>query len=308
MHGKSSIGAARLTTLLLGLAGAAVVAVATAGCGSSVTNALDPVARAATISNAAPGYRMNMTMRIESASLPSAVTATGSGSFTPAARTGQLTLAMDFGSNPALSQVLGSSTLTMRELLDGDVFYVKLPAALTAHLPGGKPWLEINLAKAAASQGISGISSLLNNPASSNPAQLLQYLKATSGGVKRVGTATIDGRATTEYHATIDLSKVPDVVGAADRSAARQAIAAVEQMTKVTRVPVDVWVDSAHLVRQMTMQFTEHVAAAGGTMALAMKLDIPSYGPQPTPAYPSASQVTNADSLLSAAGSSTTGA
>lgn len=305
MHGKGRLAASRLMTLGLGIAAAASVAAGTAGCGSS---SLDPVATAATISNAAPGYRMNLTMGITSASLPGGIRTTGTGSFTPAARTGQLTLAMNLGSIPGVTKALGSSTLTMRELLDRDVFYIKLPEALATRLPGGRPWLELNLAKAAASAGIPGLSSLLDNPASSNPAQLLQYLKATSGGVKKVGTATINGRATTEYHATIDLSKVPGVVPAAQRSSAQQAITAIERMSKVRSIPVDVWIDAQHLVRQMTMQFTEQVANTGGTLGLAMKLDIPSYGAQPAPPFPPASQVTNANSLLGSAGSGTTGA
>ncbi len=306
MHGKGRLAARRLTALALGIAAAATVATATAGCGSST---LDPVATAATISNAAAGYRMSLDMKIASASLPGgAITTTGTGSFTPAARTGQLTLAMNLGSFPGVTKALGGSTLSMRELLDGDVIYIKLPQAIAGRLSGGRPWLAMNLAKAAAAQGIPGLSSLLDNPTQSNPAQLLQYLKATSGGVKKVGTATIDGRATTEYHATIDLSKVPGVVPAAQRSSVRQGIAAIEQMTKVTRIPVDVWIDSRHLVRRMMMQFTEHIPSTSGTLSLAMTLDIPSYGRQPTPAFPPASQVTSANSLLGSAGSGATGA
>jgi hypothetical protein len=298
-------------TRLIGLAAilicAAAVAIGTAGCGASaVTNAIDPVAKAATISTAAPGERITMSMRIESRALPAALSATGTGSFTPSARTGQMSLSMDFGSIPGLAQVLGSSTLTLRELIHGTTLYVGLPAALTAHLPGQRPWLELDLARAAAAQGIPGVGALIDNPTSSNPAQMLQYLRAT-GSVTRVGTATIGGRGTTAYRATIDLSRVSSTVPSTDRAAASRAIAALERLGGVKRIPVEVWIDSGHLVRQMRFSLNEHPAGTGQAVGMAMTLDVPQYGAQPTPKLPSAGQVTNLQSLLGRLGSGASG-
>jgi hypothetical protein len=278
-----------------------MVALAAAGCGSATTggasSARASLLRAADVTNAAAGYRMTMRMGISTSALPSPIQATGLGSFDPSAHTGQLTISMSFGSNPQVAAVLGGSTLTMREILDGQEIYLGLPSGLASKLPGGRPWLSVNLAQAAANAGIPGFSSLIENPTSSNPAQFLQYLRAVSGGVHTIGSATIDGHRTTGYSATIDLSKAPSVVPAARRASVRQAVAAVERLTGITRVPVKVWVDAEHLVRRMSLSLTERPAGSGQSVTSTITVDILAYGPQPKPQLPSASQVTNIDSL-----------
>ncbi|MDQ6608140.1 MAG: hypothetical protein M3Z06_16530, partial [Actinomycetota bacterium] len=61
-------------------------ALAATGCGTStVSSIVDPVAKAASLSNSQPGYRMTFSLRMTSSALPTAITATGTGSFdTPA--------------------------------------------------------------------------------------------------------------------------------------------------------------------------------------------------------------------------------
>lgn len=290
--------AARTGALLaVGLA----CALLAAGCGTaSVSNAVDPVARAATVSGAAAGYKMSLAMRIASPALPSAINATGLGSFSPASRTGTLALSMDLGAIPGAAQALGASSLEIEELVNGGTFYIKLPAALAGRLPGAghKPWLEFDLAKVAASAGIPGLSSLLDNPASSNPAQMLQYLRAVSGGVTKIGTETIDGRSTTHYRAKIDLRRYPNLAPPAQRAAARQAIAALERLTKTASFPVDVWIDAQHLVRRMGFVIGATTPTTGQTVKSAFTIDITDYGPQAAPSFPPADQVTNVSSLL----------
>lgn len=274
------------------------------GCGasSSVSNAVDPVAKAATVSHAAAGYRMRLAMRIASSSLPGPITASGGGSFSPASRTGSVGVTMNFGSIPGVAQVLGSSTLDLSELIDGTVFYVKLPPALAGKLPGAstRPWIKIDLAKAASAAGIPGLSSLLGNPASSNPAAMLDYLRAVSGSVKKVGTGTVDGHSTTHYRATLDLTKYPKLVAPSQRAAAGQAVAALKRLAKVTSLPVDVWIDSSHLVRRMAFDFAEQLPNGGGSVQSAITIDITDYGPQPALSFPSADQVTDLSSLTGA--------
>lgn len=283
-------------------AGALALVLAAAGCGSagSGSSAKVSLLRAADVTNAAAGYRMAMRMTISTSALPNPIQATGTGGFDPAQHTGQLALSMSFGSNAQLAGVLGGSTLRMREILAGRQIYIGLPAALASKLPGARPWLSVNLAQAAAKAGIPGFSSLLDNPASSNPAQFLQYLKALSGNVRKIGTATIDGRRTTGYRATIDLSKAPAVAPPADRASVQQAVTAVERLSGIKSVPITVWVDAQHLVRQMSLSLTERPAGTGQMVTSAITVDIPAYGPQPKPQLPPASQVTNIDSLLSA--------
>lgn len=272
-----------------------------AGCGSStVTNVIDPVAKAATISNRAPGMRMNMLMRISSAALPVPITGTGSGSVNTVGHTGTFDLTMNFGSIPQVAQALGTSNLRIDEILDGLNIYLKLPAALTSRAPTlhGKPWMKINLASAGKALGVSGLSSLFNNPTSTDPSQMLRYLRATSGGVHKVGTQTVDGFQTTEYRAQIDLSRVPNAFPAASRAQVRQTITQLEQITHVRFMPMTVWIDQQHLVRRLQFAFSETVS--GQSLSIGATVDIPQYGPQPTPQLPPASQVADLSSALGA--------
>jgi len=298
--------APRSTRRRVGLVACALAAaLATAGCGSasnSGAGARVSLLRAADVTNAAAGYRMAMRIAISTSSLPGPIDASGTGSFDPAAHTGQLTMAMDFGSNPQVAAALGGSTLRLREILDGGNIYLGLPASLAARLPGARPWLLINLSQAAAKAGIPGFSSLLDNPTSTNPALFLQYLRAVSGGVRRIGSATIDGHRTTGYRATIDLSKAAKAAPPGQRAAVAQAVGAVERLSGITRIPVEAWVDANHLVRRMSISLTERPQASGQKVTSAITVDMLSYGPQPKPQLPPASQVTNLSSLTGAAG------
>src|SRR5437763_17124499 len=110
-----------------------------------------------------------------------------------------MSLSVDTSSIPGASQALGGGNFNITELIDGTTFYMRFPPALASKLPGGKQWLKFDIAKLASAGGVPGLGSLLNNPTSGNPAQLLQYLKASSGGVTKVGTQTVDGVPTTIY-------------------------------------------------------------------------------------------------------------
>jgi hypothetical protein len=283
----------------------AAVVLFVAACGSSSSssvtssNAADTVAKAASASAGAAGYKMTLSMKISSPALSQPLTATGSGSFSIPDRAGSFNLAMDFSNEPQVAQVLGSSTFNIEEIIKTPIIYVKLPDALAQKIPGGKPWLKIDLDKAASAAGIPGLSSLTSNPASSDPSQLLQYLRAVSGTITKVGSEQVGGTQTTHYKATISLDKVPDAVPAAQRKGAQQAIASLENLTHLHSLPVDVWIDDHNLVRQMKMSFAS--SSGGQNVDTQMTIGIPEYGPQQPPTAPPDSQVTDASAFLSAA-------
>lgn len=265
-------------------------AVLLGGCGAA--NVIDPVAKAATVSNASPGMRMAFSMRISAQALPAPITGVGSGSFDPAAHTGSVTVAMNFGSIPQVQQALGAGTLRIQEIMSGSNVYVKFPPALArSAVFRGKPWLKINLGAAARSAGLPGLSSLLNNPVSSDPSQFLRYLRAASGHVSEVGTQSVDGFPTTQYRATIQLDRVAQAFPAADRAQVRQTVAELERVTQLQTMPVNVWIDHQHLVRRIRFGLGEQVA--GQPLSVAMTIDIPQYGPQSPPQLPPADQVTD---------------
>jgi hypothetical protein len=278
-------------------------ALAASGCGTStVSNIVDPVAKAASLSNSAPGYRLTFSLRLGSSALPAAITATGTGSFDAPRHEGTVTTTMNLGSNPAITAALGGSKLTLVELVNGVTVYMKFPPALAGKLPGvTKPWIRIDLAKIASAAGLSGLSSLAGNPASSNPAEMLQYLRAVSGGVTRVGRARVGGLATTQYHGTISLDRYPQTVPPALRASARQTIQTIEKLTQLRELPVDVWVDGHNLVRRIRLSFDEKLPAGQQLNALYV-ITIPEYGPQSPPAFPPANQVSDLSSLVPSGG------
>jgi hypothetical protein len=273
--------------------------VALSGCGgsSSVSAALDPVAKAASISTSTPGYKIKLTMQFSSAQLPSGLTATGGGAFDVRDHAGSFAIEMNLGNNPQANRALGSNTLHIDEVIDHQTIYVKLPAAIGGKIPGGKPWLKVDLAKLGSAAGVPGLSSLASNPAGSDPSQMLQYLRAVSGTITQVGSETVNGTATTHYRATVSLDRVAGQVPEAQRQAAQSAIAAMEKMTNLHALPVDVWIDSGHYVRRMLMTFAENLPT-GQALTAKMTIDFSDYGPQPRPAVPSADQAADLSALL----------
>ena len=130
------------------LVACAAAAVGAAGCGSSSSNSSassNRVTRAAFISTNASGYQMRFTLALNSSALPQPINATGGGAFDVRDHSGALALDMDLGSSPQITQVLGSSTLHMEEVIHGTTVYVKLPDALTSKIPSvsGKPWIKV---------------------------------------------------------------------------------------------------------------------------------------------------------------------
>jgi hypothetical protein len=282
----------------------AVAAVAVAGCGSSSSNSssANNVVRAAFVSTGTAGYQMRFSMQVSSSSLPQPVTGVGTGAFNVHDHSGSLALDMNLGSSPQIAQLLGSSTFHIEEVLTGTTVYVKLPPALTGKLPGlsSKPWLKVDLAKLASSAGVPGLSSLVNNPASSDPSQFLQYLRA-AGTVTKQGTAVVNGVQTTQYQAEISLDRVPDAVPSSSRASARQAVAGLEKLTKLHQIPVVVWIDGHNLVRRIRMTLSESLPT-GQSVDTHITVDLVKYGPQPPTTVPPADQVTDASALTGAAG------
>jgi hypothetical protein len=278
------------------VAAAASVAVVASGCGAA--NAIDPVAKAASISTTTPGFQMRFQLQFGSPQLPTELTATGTGSINTRARTGSVAFVMNAGNDPQLKKAFGGSTLRFQELVNGTTVYIKLPPAIAGKTPGGRPWVKVDLAKAS---GIPGFSSLTNNPVSSDPSQFLSYLRATSGNVTKQGTAVVNGLQTTHYHATISLDKVPNTLPSASRKGAKQAVSSIEQLTGLKQLPVDAWIDSNNLIRRMRLTFAESVAPSV-KLNIGMTMDFVKYGPQPATQFPSADQVTDASSLSSVGG------
>jgi hypothetical protein len=248
--------------------------------------------QAADVSGASKGYKISLRMTEAVSSVQ--INAAGTGSFNVPKKAGELNLRMEL---PAST---GEGPLNVREIVEHGAMYMHLPAALSGKLSGGRPWFKVDLAQVGQAAGISGLSSLTGGQ-SSDPGQFLQYLQAaSSSGIRNLGSATINGVATTHYEGQLELAKVVSArsVPSGRRAAAAKAIAQLQKLTGLSRLPVEVWVDSAHLVRQIAMTYGITVPGGLGKLNMTMQMDFTAYGPQPVPALPPAGQVDDISSLL----------
>lgn len=263
-----------------------------AGCGgssSSTKAASVNVVRAAYVSSIVPGYQM--ALKVTGSAAGQAIDVTGNGTFDQAAHAGGLTM------NVALPTIGGEGFHIDAVILGTDV-YLKLPASLAGKIPGGKPWLEINLSDIGSGVGITGRSWLVDN-SGGNPAEFLQLLRAAStGSVENLGRKTIDGVRTNGLRATVDLSKVVDTLPASEKQGASSAIASIEKLTGLHYLPITAWVDSSDHVRRIVVSEAGHVE--GQPFSETVQIDFVKYGPEPVPAAPPAGEVTNLESLLGA--------
>ncbi len=225
------------------------------------------------------------------------ISMTGTGSFSTARRAGSMTMQMTV---PGAAATAIGSSLRLRLVFAGDTFYIKLPPAMSAKIPGGKPWLELDFGTLSRMAGIPGMSSSMAGSSSMyDPGQFLDYLRAASAGsIQDRGLVTVDGIETTHYSGDIELAKVPDALPASARKGAEQLVGALQKEFRAGKMPVDAWIDARHLVRRIAMSYKLRLPGTGKSTSVSMLLDFVAYGPQPRPAIPPASQTTNLDSLI----------
>ncbi len=211
---------------------------------------------------------------------------------------------VDF-SGPAadlIMQVQGKQ-LEIREI--ASTIYMHLPAALDQQLPGGKPWVSLDLN--AVSQAKLGASlSSLTQTSQADPAQMLSYLQAVSrSGVHKGGTATIHGVQTTEYDATIDLTKLAAMQKTA---AAQQAMTKLAAQAGTSGYPMQVWVGQDGLIHQMQFAVNANPNPLTGSAspdtreatatAVTATIQLYNYGSPVTVAAPPADQTTDLTKLV----------
>ena len=186
--------------------------------------------------------------------------------------------------------------------------YIQLPASDSSQLPAGKTWLSINVNTV--SEAKLGTSLAQLNSSSQQSTQLLSYLQSvSSSGVTTVGPATIKGAATTEYKATIDLTKAADQ----KNPTAQATIKALEAQLHTTMLPVQIWLDAAGRVRQIAEQLqvsTSAQSSGGATIpatsgSVSTTVDYYDFGSPVTVQPPPASQVDDVTDQALAASSTT---
>jgi hypothetical protein len=282
---------ARLPRSFAASLAASVLAFGLAACGSSGTGSssvavVGPLADAAAVTSQAGGAHMSLSASIQAGALPSPVTMSGGGYFNYASHEGKL--AITLAGLPA-NEVTGSSA-SIEEILDRNDIYVG-SSLFAGKLPGGARWMKLDIARFGQAAGIDP-SQLLGGQ--SNPAQLLEYLKASGGAVQIAGHEAVRGVPTTHYRGTVDLAKAAAAVSHGASSSARAALEKSIAKLGVGSVPVDVWVDSHRLVRRIALAFS--APAGGQQLGLHMTIELFDFGATPAVTAPAASETFDATS------------
>ncbi|HZF91578.1 hypothetical protein [Streptomyces sp.] len=165
-----------------------------------------------------------VTLKVRTSAEGTSVTANGKGT-------------VDLDDGDSVMTVTAEGQRIEQRVID-QVLYQKPPAG---QAPGGKPWIKIDLKKVAAQQGAGGQS--MNDPARS--AALARAIDDRD--VTNKGSAEIGGVATTRYHVTVDVAKLPD--GA--------------QLSKQLgpALPMDIWLDDEGRIRRQQVDMTVQAPA-----------------------------------------------
>jgi hypothetical protein len=174
-----------------------------------------------------------------------------------------------------------------------DVLFLELPGS---HEVNGKRWVKIDERKTSQAAGLSA----LQSSGEVDPSETLAYLRAVSGGLTSLGSQVIHGVPTTGSRGAIDLEKVAERAPADRRARTVAAIANLEHLTGVTSVPFQVWIDSSHRVRRLSL-----VEGESSTLPNAVKVylteDFVHFGPVSKVAAPPGAEVLDASAAASAA-------
>jgi hypothetical protein len=177
---------------------------------------------------------------------------------------------------------------------DGLVMYMRFPA-VADQLPGGKPWVRMELGSAGKAQGFDF--SQLEQLTSNDPRKILDYLRAVSGEIETVGTEELRGVATSHYRATIDLRRYGKLVPAAEREELKTMLGEIVEQSGIGDIPVNVWVDESGLVRKLEVAFSATQPGTTESASVSMTFELYDYGKEIEIEVPAASDVVDAATL-----------
>jgi hypothetical protein len=173
----------------------------------------------------------------------------------------------------------------MEETFKSSNIYIGSPL-FASKLPGGAYWIKLDLGRFGQALGFDPQQLAAGQ---SNPAQFLEYLKASGGAVTPVGHELVRGVGTTHYKGTVDLHKAANVLGSANRDQLRAGLDKIIAQTGRSSFPLDVWVDAHQLVRRMAM-----VLSLSGSTQMRLTLELFEFGPTPTVTPPPENEVYDA--------------
>lgn len=281
----------RLLLLLL-------AALALAGCGGETTveeepeiASTDALAAAVTATEAAGSYRADIEITMEGLA-PEPVTTTAEGIFRREPVLARMTMNMsDLGTGTGFVDI-GEIEMVM----DGLVIYMRMPFLQEAN-PGLKPWIKFDLQELGGQQGL-GLGQLMQFGAQSDPTQALAYLRAASDDVEEVGTEDVRGVETTHYRMTVELARIADAAPPEQREALRAQTEQLRELSGISRVPTEVWVDEEGLVRRQRLTYRDMRFAPGQEGDMNVTMELYDFGVEVDVEPPAADEVTDISQLL----------
>ncbi|HZT93349.1 MAG TPA: hypothetical protein VE985_02585 [Gaiellaceae bacterium] len=269
----------------------AAAAAATAGCGGGGTSSalsFDPVAAAATKTEHAGAARIRLTVAFSG---PQGQGQTfrlrGSGAIDGTSSELTFKLGSMLGQmgipSAVRTKLMHASLKEIALEQDGDyVMYLQL-GFLSSQLPTGKQWIKLDLSKLGKTAGLD-LGKLLSG-SQFQPSDLLSLLNGEGTKIRKVGSESVDGVATTHYHMTIDLAEALHKSGAASPLLGSVA-------PKLKTVSDDVWIGKDGLLRRIRASYG--VAARGEQVHGDVSMDLYDYGADVSIAAPADSAVFDA--------------
>jgi hypothetical protein len=263
---------------------------ALAGCAASstVSTVLDPIAQAAEYSELAPGFKMSVSAEVLTAGSSQRFTSSGSGVFDRRTRRAVMNVRVDYN---------GGTSSTQAQYAGPD-FYERVPSSDHSPALHGKPWIEYDVRSVDAAAGINFSALASSGGYSSDPDEMLSFLRATGAHATRLGSELVRGVPTTHYRTTIDYRRYAGLVAPAQRAAVRASIATLERLTGTHTQLVDVWIDRQRRIRREELSYNECVPGRSGTTHTHMTLEYFDFAVQAIPPLPRNAEIADVTSYI----------
>jgi hypothetical protein len=159
------------------------------------------------------------------------------------------------GPNTALDMNMAVLGQDMEVRFVDKTVYIKLPAAATAQLSGGKPWGRV----AAGNPMAQALGATTQQAQQNDPSKILDQIQQ-AGTITRSEQTTLDGQPTSHYWVDIDFAKAAASFGA---NAGLPADQLQKLAGQIKTIPVQLWLNSDSLPVQITEDLTAISQAAG---------------------------------------------
>jgi len=282
----------------MAMAGCGLLAMAAAGCGGASGNAVEKAAMKS-LDAAGATTSFTGTMRIPGA--PRLISFSGAGSIDNRSRRARVNVDLSSLAAAAGGSLGAPSAFRGQEIVDSSrstVLYLRFPY-FAKQLKTKKPWVKLDIGAQLERSGFNAGSLALNQ---GNPGQYLDYLRSTTGKVRKVGAESVNGVPTTHYSVTIDLLEFPKLVPKARRDEAEKTTGRLIQLSGTRDFPSEVWVDRNGYVRQLTFFYSVAVPGSDEKIEYHTAVQYNGFGTRPRIALPPPSDVKTIGSSASATG------